>query len=154
MPKKYSGVIQLIPKNCFALNQAVTVFASRISLPLQIKLSKLSGSISKTSISSSKSPSTWLFNLLKSRARNKWITSSEYPGALTRAPSSSHFSALYPDSSWISLLIEFIGVSPISKVPAGNSSKYLDTANLYWRRSITLFSVSYTHLTLPTKRIV
>ena len=37
-------------------------------------------------------------------------------------------------------MIEVIGVSPISKVPAGNSSKYLDTANLYWRRSITLFS--------------
>jgi len=48
--------------------------------------------------------------------------------------------ALNPVSSCISLLIELIGVSPISNVPAGNSNKYLETANLYCRRMITLLS--------------
>ena len=48
--------------------------------------------------------------------------------------------ALNPVSSCISLLIELIGVSSISNVPAGNSNKYLETANLYWRRMITLLS--------------
>ena len=36
MPKKYSRFIHNLSKNCLALNQAVTVFASRISSPLEI----------------------------------------------------------------------------------------------------------------------
>ena len=36
MPKQYSRFIHNLSKNCLALNQAVTVFASRISSPLEI----------------------------------------------------------------------------------------------------------------------
>ena len=36
MPKQYSRFIHDLSKNCLALNQAVTVFASRISSPLEI----------------------------------------------------------------------------------------------------------------------
>ena len=36
MPKKYSRFIHNLSKNCLALNQAVTVFASRISSSLEI----------------------------------------------------------------------------------------------------------------------
>ena len=36
MPKKYSRFIHNLFKNCLALNQAVTVFASRISSSLEI----------------------------------------------------------------------------------------------------------------------
>ena len=71
MPKKYSRFILDLSKNCLALNQAVTVFASRISSPLEIRLSSLSGSKINTSISSSKSPLTSELSLFKSRAKNK-----------------------------------------------------------------------------------
>ena len=60
-----------LSKNCLALNQAVTVFASRISSPLEIRLSSSSGSKVNTSISSSKSPLTSELSLFKSRAKNK-----------------------------------------------------------------------------------
>ena len=71
MTKKYSWVVHNLFKNCLALNQAVTVFASRISSPLEIRLSSSFGSKINTSISSSKSPLTSEFSLLKLRAKNK-----------------------------------------------------------------------------------
>ena len=71
MPKKYSRFIHNLSKNCLALNQAVTVFASRISSPLEIRLSSSSESKVNTSISSSKSHLISELSLLRSLARNK-----------------------------------------------------------------------------------